>query len=84
MEQREERPNLFGLSQVVTEEGEAKEEGKAKSRTISNGTGVFLLHVVRFLPENHTQRLPDNAIIRVNTIILFMIYSFFYVSSSHQ
>ena len=29
MEQREERPNLFGLSQVVTEEGESKEEGEA-------------------------------------------------------
>ena len=30
MEQQEQKPNLFGLSRVATEEDEVKEEGEAK------------------------------------------------------
>ena len=50
MEQREERPNLFGLSQVVTEEGESKEEGEAKSRTTCRRNTPVPLLIVLLLP----------------------------------
>ena len=50
------KPNLFGLSRVAREEGKAKEEGEAKSSTIS-GLLPLLFPYIQNIKKNQSERI---------------------------